>query len=133
MLATTLGVPLLWFGLRTLVRRRGDPDAPAARARRAARRALQRGLAGAKTASDQARALEAFLGARSGEHAQAWIGRDPLAWSAGFVRPRLSEESAKSLKGLMGRLDERAWARGDAPIETAEIERAADEVLEGGL
>jgi hypothetical protein len=132
-LATTLGVPLLWFGLRTLVRRRGDPDAPAARARRAARRALQRGLAGAKTASDQARALEAFLGARSGEHAQAWIGRDPLAWSAGFVRPRLSEESAKSLKGLMGRLDERAWARGDAPIETAEIERAADEVLEGGL
>jgi hypothetical protein len=132
-LATTLGVPLLWFGLRTLVRRRGDPDAPAARARRAARRALQRGLTAAKTASDQARALEAFLGARSGEHAQAWIGRDPLAWSAGFVRPRLSEDSARGLKTLMGKLDERAWARGDAPIEAAEIERAADQVLEGGL
>jgi hypothetical protein len=132
-LASTLGVPLLWLGLRTLVRRRGDPDAPAARARRAARRALQRGLARAKTASDQARALEEFLGARSGELAQAWIGRDPIAWSAEFVRPRLSEDSAKSLKGLMGRLDERAWARGDAPIEAAEIERAADEVLKGGL
>jgi hypothetical protein len=132
-LATTLAVPLLWLGLRVVVRRRGDPDAPAARARRAARRALQKELARSKTASDQARALEAFLGARTGEHPQAWIGRDAEAWSSAFVRPRLSPESAKDLKSLMGRLDERAWARGDTPLELAEIERTADELLKGGL
>ena len=33
----------------------------------------------------------------------------------------------------MSKLDERAWARGDAPLEAAEIERTADDVLAGGL
>ncbi|MBI5363060.1 MAG: BatD family protein, partial [Planctomycetes bacterium] len=65
-----------WFALRAWVRKAGDPDAPRARARRAAKKALARELATAAKASEQARALERFLAARSGELATAWLGRD---------------------------------------------------------
>jgi hypothetical protein len=128
-----LSVPALWLGLRTAVRRRGDPDAPAARARRAARRALRRELALAKTASEQERALQRFLAARTGEPSQAWIGRDPIAWNRSGASPRLPAEEAKLLRDLLERLDERAWARGDAAVEASELEGAADRLLKGGL
>jgi hypothetical protein len=148
--AALLGLTVLWFGLRTAVRRRGDPDAPLARARRAARRALRRDLAGARTASDQARALQRFLAARTGEPAPAWIGRDALAWARSDaddrredrVEPwatgargsaRLPEEDARALAALMASLDERAWARSDEAIEAREIEGIAERLVRGGL
>jgi hypothetical protein len=128
-----ISIPILWLGLRTAVRRRGDPDAPVARARRAARRTLRRDLAVAKTASEQTRVLQRFLAARSGESPQAWVGRDPLVWTQASATPRLSADVAKSLRELLGRLDERAWARGDTAVDAAEIDRTADAVIGGGL
>jgi hypothetical protein len=123
--------------MRTAVRRRADPDAPVSRARRAAKRVLKRDLAGAKTASDQSRALQRFLAARTGEAAQAWVGRDPVRWvHAGSEQDAvrtLSDENARKLAELLSTLDERAWARGDAPIDAREIERVADLVAGGGL
>jgi len=131
--ATFLSLPILWLGLRTVARRRGDPDAPAARARRAARRELRRDLARAETASDQSRALQRFLGARTGEPSLAWVGRDPLVWAEANPDAGLAREGARSLRDLMSRLDERAWARGDEPVESGEIERTADALIRGGL
>jgi hypothetical protein len=142
---TLLSIPILWLGLRTAVRRRGDPDAPIARARRAARRALKRDLAQAKTASEQARCLQRFLAARTGEAPQAWVGRDPLAWmravsssvdarTAPSSAPKgFSEEQARALRDLMAKLDERAWARGDEALDVGSIERTADALIRGGL
>ncbi|MFN0007696.1 MAG: BatD family protein [Planctomycetota bacterium] len=140
--AVFAAIPLLWLGLRTAVRRRADPDAPISRARRAAKRVLRRDLAGARTASDQARALQRFLAARTGEPAQAWVGRDAVRWAHGLLERNargggavatLSDEHARALAELLATLDERAWARGDAPIDAREIERVADRVAGGGL
>lgn len=140
--AAFVAIPLLWLGLRTAVRRRGDPDAPIARARRTARRALRRDLARAKTASEQERALQRFLSARTGEPEQAWVGRDPVAWARassersareGGGVATLSDESARALADLLASLDERAWARGDAALPVEEIERVAERVTGGGL
>ncbi|MBK7874543.1 MAG: BatD family protein [Planctomycetes bacterium] len=78
---SALGVVVFgWVALRTWVRKQGDPDAPRARARRTARKTLGRELEGAAKASDQARALERFLAARTGERPTAWLGRDVVAW-----------------------------------------------------
>jgi hypothetical protein len=137
-----VAIPILWLGLRTAVRRRGDPDAPIARARRAAKRVLRRDLARSKSASDQSRALQRYLAARTGEASQAWVGRDPLAWARagaeraareGELAVTLPETDARSLADLLAKLDERAWARGDEPIEASEIERIAERVAGGGL
>jgi hypothetical protein len=130
---TLFSLPIVWLGLRTAVRRRGDPDAPAARARRAARRLLRRELSAAKTASEQARALRRFLAARTAEPPQAWVGRDAVLWRREAEKPALAEEQARSLRDLLSQLDERAWARGDAPLEPGRIEQAAEALLRGGL
>ena len=142
-IATALvAIPILWLGLRGAVRRRGDPDAPVARARRAARRVLRRDLGAARSASDQSRALQRFLAARTGEPDQSWVGRDPVAWSRGREERNaregtrlavLSPESSKSLAELLAQLDERAWARGDQPMGAEEIERVAERVVQEGL
>jgi hypothetical protein len=127
-------IPVLWVGLRTAVRRRGDPDAPAARARRTARRNLRRDLSRARSASEQSRALQRFLAARTGEAAQAWVGRDPVAWARDRAdATRLTAEDARALGDLLAALDERAWARGDEVLDSREVERIADRVAGGGL
>jgi len=141
--AAFAAIPILWFSLRTAIRRRGDPDAPVARARRAARKVLRRDLARAKTASDQARALQRFLSARTGEAEQAWVGRDAVSWSRARAERNsragaeavatLDDESARALAGLFASLDERAWARGDEALDPREIERVAERVAGGGL
>lgn len=137
-----VAIPILWLGLRTAVRRRGDPDAPIARVRRAAKRVLRRDLARAETASDQARALQRFLAARTGEPEQAWVGRDAVAWARaraernahdGGEVATLPGESVRALAEILASLDERAWARGDEPIDAREIERVAELVAGGGL
>lgn len=121
-----------WLLLRTWVRKNGDPDAPRARARRAARKRLVRELGAAQTASAQTAALHAFLGARSGESASAWLGRDALAWSR-ELEGRLADDDARALAQLTARLDERTWGGSDQALDGAEILRVADRVLKGGL
>jgi len=123
-----------WFGARTLVRRHGDPSSPLLRARRRARRVLERELARATKASEQSQSLHRFLAARTGERSEAWVGRELQAWRE--TRPELqrpSAEDTRALSELERELDERIWAGSDAPLERARIGAVADQLLEGGL
>lgn len=124
-----------WFVARALVRRRGDPDAPRARARRRAKRDLEHALRGAKTPEEQIEAVHAFLAARSGETAEAWAGRDPVAWSRASDEPRIDAEAAKELRSLFARLDAAIWGGGGNrnKIDDREVLALADRVAAGGL
>lgn len=124
-----------WFLLRAQVRRSGDPNAPAARARRNALRRLNRELDRAETASDQSLAVRRFLGARSAESPEAWEGRRVVEWFEDLDGPfddpfRL--ESARRLQSLMHDLDQDIWAGSNAPLERTRIAEVAREVV-GGL
>ncbi|MCZ6596193.1 MAG: BatD family protein [Planctomycetota bacterium] len=138
--ATLVGVPLLWLGLRTRVRRRGAPDAPIERRRRRARKRLARDLARARTASDELAALHVFLAARSREADQAWVGRDPLAWlrANALGAPDVNrvngrgEDAAARLAELIARLERSAYAEENGPVGGKEVLRVADGWI-GGL
>ena len=123
-----------WFAARRLVRRNGDPASPLLRARRRARRTLVRELARAVKASAQAESLHRFLAARTGERAEAWVGRELEAWRQ--ARPeseRPSAEDARVLAELEAAFDERIWAGEDAPLERERVLAVADRLLKGGL
>lgn len=132
LLGSWLGVPALWLGLRTVVRRRGAPDAPAARRRRAARRRLRRDLGRARTASAQAGALNAFLAARTGEEPEAWEGRDVGGWFTERGRER-DDALGVELDALARELDRRRWAGDDAPLESSRLTELAARWIEEGL
>jgi hypothetical protein len=121
-----------WLAGRTIVRRRGDPDAPAARRRRAARKKLQRGLHGASGAGEQAQVLFEFLGARSGEASEAWEGRDTNGWFADRDL-ELDSETEYALSALTSELDRRHWAGDDSPVPGEEILTIADRLLKEGF
>ncbi len=135
----TVAIVAGWLALRAWVRRRGDPDAPRARARRRARRELERALRTARTPAEQARAVHAFLAARTGETPEAWTGRDPVRWSSAHPEdaPKLELNAAQELAGLFARLDAAIWggAAGgnDGKVEDREVLALADRVAAGGL
>jgi hypothetical protein len=123
-----------WLGARTLVRRHGDPSSPVLRARRRARRVLERELGRSPRASAQAEALHRFLAARTGERSEAWVGRDLEAWRE--ARPegqRPQAQDTRALAELEAELDERIWAGAGTPLESARVLAVADRLLEGGL
>ncbi len=122
----------LWLVSRTIVRRRGDPDAPAARRRRGARRKLGRELRRTKSAGAQSQALFEFLGARSGEAPEAWEGRDVSTWIIARDLD-LESEVARELVQLTGELDRRHWAGDDAPLEESRLTSVADRLLKEGF
>lgn len=124
-----------WLLLRRAVRRNGDPDAPRQRARRRARRELEKALASASTSSAQAHALSAFLGARTGESGEAWVGRDVRAWERmrGDGAAPLEREALDELHKTLAALDERTWAGKDEPVERASLLQLADRLVKGGL
>lgn len=126
------GVPILWLGLRMLARRRGAPDAPAARRRRAARRRLARCLRSARTAADQAQALHSFLAARSDEAEQTWVGRDVLAHAMLEDVP-IERDHALELAGLLRDLDRRTYAASNEMVAADRVLAVADRLLGGGL
>ncbi|MCB9913690.1 MAG: BatD family protein [Planctomycetes bacterium] len=128
-LASWLGLPVLWLGLRTAVRRHGAPDAPAARARARGLRRLRRELRGARGAGAQAHALHVFLGARSGEEPEAWEGRDLAAWSGAAAHPEL----VAALAALEADLDRSRWAGDDAPVDAARLTDFARRWTQEGL
>jgi hypothetical protein len=132
LLASWLGLPLVWWSARTAVRRRGAPDAPAARRRRAAPRALSRGLSRARAASEQAAVLHEFLGARSGEPAEAWEGRDVRAWCEGRGLDA-DFDLERALRELLAELDHARWAGDDAPIDRARVADVAARWTKEGL
>lgn len=126
-----------WLALRSAVRRRGDPSSARAKARRRARAVLARELAAARSASDEARALRTFLAARTGDPAEAWVGRDLAAWAARRAEAGAGEitelPALDELRALMSRLDERTWNGSDERIGAAAITTIADRLLAGGL
>lgn len=98
-------VPLVGLLLRAEVRRRhGDPDAPRARARRRAEKVLRAALAESGSPAEDLAAFHAFLGARTGEPAEAWNGRDLARWNA-EQSPPLAPELAQQLARGLARLD----------------------------
>jgi len=128
-----LGVPVLWLGLRSAARRRGDPAAPAERRRRRARRQLARALGRAANASGQLAALDHFLAARTGEPPEAWTGRDARAWASARSDGPV-ESAVERLAELRGELERAAWDDGaDRPVERARVLAVADELRGGGL
>jgi hypothetical protein len=127
-------VSCAWIGARTIVRRNGDPASPLLRARRRARRVLERELRRATSASEQSLALHRFLAARTGENSEAWVGRELSGWRE--ARPeerRPAAQATESLAGLERELDERIWAGSDAALDRARVLAVADELLKGGL
>jgi hypothetical protein len=130
--AAWLGIPLFWLLGRGVVRRRGDPNAPASRRRRAARRRLARELRGATTAGGQSRALCDFLGARSCEEPEAWEGRDLRAWfeSSGLS---IDSEAIDELVSVGEELDRRRWAGDDSVLENGRLRSLADTLSRGGF
>ena len=124
-------LPLAWIAGRTVVRRRGRPDAPSTRRRRAALRTLTRDLRGAEGAEAQARAWHRFLGARSDEAPDAWEGRDAREWAHGRGL-QLSEEALLQLEGLSEALDAGRFGAGP-PVERAGILDLAARLVREGL
>ncbi len=133
-----LTTPLVWLGLRTAVRRRGDPDAPLERRRRRARRQLARALAGEPDARVQLDALHAFLAARTREPDAAWSGRDVRAWvgdGGGDRAPGalLDPERATALAALTEELERAAYGGAGSRVDRERVLGVADDVLRGGL
>ncbi len=127
-------VPVGWWILRSFVRRRGDPDAPLERRRRAARRRLGAALRSASKADEQLRALHAFLAARTREPSQAWVGRDVEEYVAEQRGPdAAADEQARALAQLVLRLEQEAYGGDDRPLDAAEVRRAADAAVRCGL
>jgi len=125
-------LPLAWLAGRTAVRRRGRPDAPAARRRRGARRALARELARAADADAQARAWQAFLAARTDELSGAWEGRDARAFAAARG-VALSAATLDELERVARELDERRFGVGGSGLEPARLLALADRLVKEDL
>ena len=129
--ATVLGVlaavPACWLALRAFARRRFDPDAPAERARRRARKQLARQLSKATNAREYLDVLYTFLAARSGETREAWIGRrlrEPLQGEADKLR---------ALDTVIAELEATAWGGRASNVARERVLQAADEAVRGGL
>lgn len=124
----TGAAPIAWLALRTMVRRRYDPDAPRERARRRARRRLRKALGAARDPRRQLVALYEFLGARTDQSPQAWEGR-----RAREALPASQAERAKELEQCIAELERSVWGGGGSALDRARLERAADEAVAGGL
>jgi len=120
-----------WIGLRRGVRRRGDPASAAARRRRNAARHCAAELRTATGPADTARALEAFLAARTGEVPEAWIGRAHLA--DGCAGP-LSTEIAGEYEDLRRTLDRAVFSgEPDARADSERVLRFAQAATREGI
>ena len=128
--------PLFWLGLRTVVRKNGDPDSPDRRRKRKARKALARELKRSKTASEEARALYDFLGARTREGAPAWVGRDAVDFLTHHAREGgepLPEPDTRALAELVEKLDASTYAGNDQPIGETQVLAVADRLMKAGM
>lgn len=127
LLGGMFGLPVLWLLGRLLVRRGGDPNAPAARRRRVARRSLVRELKSSRDANDQTEAFCRFLARRSGEGPHAWVGREVV-----LAAPDLAAELAVELQDTLDRLDRANWAEGEQ-LQASQLLAVADRLIRGGL
>lgn len=132
-LAAMFLTPLLWGALRAVARRGDDPDSPVVKRARRARKALQKDLRGARTASQQAHAVYDFLGARTRESGSAWVGRDPVEFLARGRKSGIAEADARALAELTEELDRAAYAGEDRPLDDARILSVCDRLLKAGV
>lgn len=126
-------IGIAWVVGRKYVRRRGDPDSIEARRRRAAARALRRGLSASSSAREQSEAFQGFLAARTGEPEQAWLGRDPMRWVTEADNSRLDSALAAELGDVLEKLDQRTWAGDGRPLEKSELISLSNRLMKGGL
>jgi hypothetical protein len=117
-LAILASIPAAWLVLRTAVRRSGDPAAPAARARRRARKELVRGLARASDARAQLDLLHRFVADRTARTPESWVG----------VRV-----GAARLDQVIRELERETWGAKNAAFPRERVLAAVDEALGGGL
>lgn len=130
---TAISILGLWFAARTLIRRRrGDPDAPRARRRRAALRRLRSALRAARSASEQSVALARFLGDRTGEPVGAWLGRDVGEWNAASEWD-LDRDLLERWSELCADLDASAWSEADQPIDGSRMLNLAQALCAKGI
>lgn len=132
-LGLLLGSPLVWFLGRKLARRSGDPDSPMNRRRRRAAGKLARDLRQASNASEQARALAAYLGARTREEENAWLGRNLEDWAEEQDSKAPSGALMAELEQLQADLDQSSWAHADQVIDSARIRGMALRLAKEGL
>jgi hypothetical protein len=76
--------------------------------------------------------LHEFLGARSGEPAEAWEGRDVRAWCEGRGLDA-DFDLERALRELLAELDHARWAGDDAPIDRARVADVAARWTKEGL
>jgi len=130
--AALFGLPLLWFGVRTEVRRRrGDPGAPLERRRRRARKRLARASAGEVGPAALLAAFDGFLAARSRDPEEAWMGRK-LAGSEAALTRDATPADLEAADVLRERLDRAVYGAGEA-VSTREVLAMAERLMKGGL
>lgn len=127
-----LALPLLWWFGRSRVRRGGDPAGPRARRRRRAPKRLGKALARSTSASDQRSAFCEYLGARTDQASESWVGRAAHEFTTSDGTP-LVGEAAAVLDQALRSLDEAVHARGDAKLEARVLLDAAARTREAGL
>lgn len=125
--------PLVWFALRSVARRRGDPDAPLERRRRKARKQLMKRLAAARSAREELDALHDFLAARTREPREAWQGRDVKGYLLTRPPPRPSEGDVAELDALVRELERETWAGSGTALPRERIETVSQRLIGGGL
>ncbi|MCC6408476.1 MAG: BatD family protein [Planctomycetes bacterium] len=128
--------PALALGVRARVRRRGDPNAPAEKRRRKARRQLERELASAADARGRFEAFCEFLGARTRESREAWIGRRFERGAQGGVpglATPLAPELERELERELASLEHAAWSGEARETDRGRLLALADRLIAGGL
>lgn len=131
LLALFGAIAVAWVALRLAARRETGPLGSAADRRRALRR-LERELGRAETPEQDLRAWTAFLAARTGVPAEAWVGRDVRR----LARPTGEDDLGEVSTDLIARTSEHleAAAYGDDPRVTREqLVTTARDLLEEGL
>ncbi|MCK6447285.1 MAG: BatD family protein [Planctomycetes bacterium] len=120
-------VPACGLFVRASVRRRGDPDAPAEKRRRRAKKTLERELAHAADPRARFDAFCEFLGARTKESREAWIGRRRAQGVA--LDPALETELVR----LLEELERAAWSGERRDVDAAQLNSLAERLIRGGL
>ena len=126
-------IVLGWLVLRSLVRRKGDPASEQAKARRRAMGRLRKELGRAQSPEDHMGALHTYLGTRSSEAPEAWIGRNVLGWAEEQGWPSEAEPGAQRLQDLLRELDEAAFAGGSQSPNSGTIVNTVQDLAKAGV
>ncbi len=128
-----IAAPAIGLSLRRWARVNGDPDAPAAKRRRRAKKRLAKELSTAREPLAQQSAFCEFLAARTAEPREAWIGRRVHDGVALKLDRGLEPELARELDGQLDELERAAWSGESRSIDNQRVLALADRLIAGGL